>query len=158
VLPLITDFDIRLAVAADARHIAEMSRDSIEVGLGWRWTPERILATLRDRDTNVAVAYEGRQLTGFGIMTYRSDEAHLLLLAVHPGRRRRGLGAALLRWLEDSARVAGIGVVHLEARACNRHARAFYRALGYREIRMLLRRYGGVEDGVHIAKDLWLNN
>jgi ribosomal-protein-alanine N-acetyltransferase len=77
------------------------------------------------------------------------------LLAVQSDRQQRGIGAALLRWLEASALTAGIGVVYLEARATNHVARAFYRQLGYREFNILPRYYRGVEDAVRLAKDLW---
>jgi ribosomal-protein-alanine N-acetyltransferase len=44
---VLTDAQIRLARPSDAQAIAEMSRDLIEHGLGWRWTPSRIRAALR---------------------------------------------------------------------------------------------------------------
>ena len=73
---------IRFATRADALVIAEMSRDYIEAGLGWSWTRERILRSLRHRDTNAIVAVRDADRAGFAIMKYGDDEAHLLLLAV----------------------------------------------------------------------------
>ena len=52
-------------------------------------------------------------------------------IAVQPGNARRGIGAALVGWLEAAARSAGIGQVYLEARAANGAALMFYRRLGY---------------------------
>ena len=152
---MIADSDIRLATPHDAVRIAAMSRDLIEHGLLWRWTPARVLASIRDRATNVAIASENDRVDGFGIMNYRDDEAHLNLLAVHPARRRRGLGAAIVRWLEASALTAGIGLISVEARTSNLAARAFYEKLGYCEMQTLPRYYFGSEDAVRIAKDLW---
>ena len=148
-------YDIRLACPREARPIAEMSRDDIEQGLGWRWTETRVLSCIRHPAVNVAVAREGSALAGFGIMEYGEDEAHLLLFAVHRRRRRAGVGAALVRWLEATALTAGIGLIRLEARMDNPGARGFYRALGYRETRTIRRFYRGREDAVSIAKDLW---
>lgn len=153
---MITDYDIRLAVPDDVYPIAVMSRDFVEYGLGWRWTPERILSTLDDAATNVAVAREGERLVGFGIMQYKEDEAHLILLAVQDSHRRRGIGTALVRWLETTALTAGIGLIYLEARITNGPARAFYRRLGYMEVATVRGYYLGREDCVRIAKDLWL--
>jgi ribosomal-protein-alanine N-acetyltransferase len=153
---MISDSQIRLGQPADARQIAAMSRDYIEHGLGWRWTPSRIRAALRAPDTNLAVACRGEQVVGFGLMQYKDDEAHLVLLAVDAGSRRSGVASALLAWLERCAVVAGIGTVYLEARTGNTAARAFYRKLGYREIALVPGYYQGVEDGVRIARDLWL--
>ena len=109
-----------------------------------------------DQHSNVIVAPAAAGgLAGFGIMKYHDDEAHLLLLAVQPGQRRRGLGATLVAWLEASARVAGIGTIYLEARASNGAARAFYRHLGYREIQQVNGYYSGREASVRLARDLW---
>jgi ribosomal-protein-alanine N-acetyltransferase len=88
-------------------------------------------------------------------MKYKEEEAHLMLFAVRASHRRRGIGTALLSWLERSALVAGIGVIYLEARLLNQDARAFYRRLGYQQIKVVHGYYRGVEPGVCLAKDLW---
>ena len=152
---------LRLATRADAAAIAQLSRDRIETGLGWSWTPPRVLRSIRDREANVVVATiaagaaEVGPMLGFGIMKYHDDEAHLLLLAVQPDHARRGIGRALVQWLEASALVAGIPRVGLEARASNAEARAFYRSLGYRETQSLAGYYSGREACVRMTRDLW---
>ncbi len=147
--------EIGLAMRADAPRIAAMSRDLIEQGLGWRWTPSRVLRVMRDPAINVIVARDASEIAGFGIMQYREDEAHLLLLAVDPAHRRKSIGSALMTWLEVTALTAGAGCVYLEARSCNTEARAFYRQLGYIEITLVQGLYSSSEDGIRIAKDLW---
>lgn len=147
-------FSIRLAQSADASKIAVMSRDHIEVGLNWNWTPHRVAHNIRNRETNVAVATNGDDLAGFGIMKYKDTDAHLMLFAVAPAFRRRGAGTALMNWLEASAITAGIELIWLEARASNSTALAFYGARGYRTLDRMHRYYSGVEDAVRIAKDL----
>ena len=142
---------IRLAGARDVPLIAEMSRDYVEHGLGWSWTPARVLAALNHPATNVAVAGE---LVGFGIMHYGDDSAHLALLAVRPALQRRGLGTLLLDWLEKPARVAGIECIRLEARADNPSAIAFYRCQGYREAGRMAGYYRGTVDAVRLEKRL----
>lgn len=132
-----------------------MSRDLVEQGLGWRWTAPRIQRIMRDAHVNVAVSRDGVRLRGFGILQYKDDEAHLLLLAVSPEYRRRRVGADLMGWLEATALTAGIGFLYLEARAANVQARAFYAALGYTEIDRVHQLYSNSEDGVRLAKDLW---
>ncbi|MEP7057881.1 MAG: GNAT family N-acetyltransferase [Caldimonas sp.] len=147
---------ITVATADDALAIARMSRDLIERGLGWSWTPLRVRRSVADAATNVVLAGCGGVAAGFGIMKYHDDEAHLLLLAVQPAYARHGIGGALVGWLEASARSAGIGQVYLEARAANAAARMFYRHHGYREIQTLPGYYRGIEASVRMAKDLWL--
>ena len=145
--------EIRLALPQDAVRIATMSRDYVEHGLGWGWTPARVLRGIRDRATNVVVAECGADLAGFGIMKYLDDDAHLLLFAVRPEYRRRGVGSGLVTWLESTATTAGIELIFLETRATNTAAREFYAARGYRELATLPRYYGS-EDAVRIGKDL----
>jgi len=148
---------IEPARLADAEAIGLLSRDLVEHGMRWRWTPSRIRHAIASGDTNVAVARDGARVEGFGIMQYADDEAHLCLLAVVPTARRRGIGRSLVAWLERVALDAGIGVVMLEARRSNRGARAFYRRLGYEEVQVAGRYYANGEDAVRLARDLWRN-
>jgi ribosomal-protein-alanine N-acetyltransferase len=145
---------IRLAAPTDALDISRLSREAIEYGLEWSWTPRRVAASVRDGCTNVAVARAQELLAGFGIMRYGDEDAHLLLLAVAPGFRRRGLASSLLAWLEKSARVAGIAVLQLEVRKGNPAARAFYAGHGFAQTGELEGYYQGVEDAVCMIKDL----
>jgi len=152
---MIADCEIALALPGDARRIAMMSRDLVEHGLTWRWTPQRILRVMRDPAINVAVAREKGALAGFAIMQYKDDEAHLLLLAVDCAHRYKGIGSALMGWLESTALTAGTGCIYLESRANNAAARAFYARLSYIEVASVTGLYSNNEDGVRIAKDLW---
>lgn len=111
--------------------MAEMSRDLIEAGLDWRYTPSRIAALIGAHDTMALVARAGPHILGFAVMHFGDDEAHLVLLCVRPAQRRRGIGRGLLDWLLESARVAGIRTIGLELRADNAAALAFYRQLGF---------------------------
>jgi ribosomal protein S18 acetylase RimI-like enzyme len=131
---------IRLAEQRDAQAIAMMSRDFIEAGLGWKYDAPRVLRAIRDRDTLAVVACESGKsaaargsITGFAIMEFGDERAHLVLLAVRPSHRRLGIGQRLLDWMLESARVAGIASIHLELRASNDAARRFYRAMGFYE-------------------------
>jgi ribosomal protein S18 acetylase RimI-like enzyme len=151
---VISNYTIRLAQYADATAIARMSRDYIEHGLGWGWTATRVLRSIRDRATNVAVIHQGGNLLGFGIMRYDDQTAHLLLLAVHPARRRRGMAAALVAWLEAVARTAGIERIRVETRADNGPALAFYRDRGYVQIERIPGYYRGVVDAARLEKNL----
>ncbi len=145
---------VRLAVPADAAPIAEMSRRYIEQGLGWSWTAARVLRSIGDDATNVAVARQGRRVLGFGIMQYGDQHAHLALLAVELDQRQRGVGAQLLAWLEHCARVAGLQRIRLEARRDNAGALAFYEGQGYRRTGIAGGYYLGVLDAVRLEKTL----
>jgi len=145
---------IRLAQPKDAQRMARLSRDLIETGLGWSWTPKRVLGSLRRQDTCSIVADEEDPVAGFAIMEFLDEHAHLSLLAIDPLHQRRGIGRGLVDWLETSARTAGIGIVYLEARVANQAARDFYRALGYREMFLMPGYYRGREAAVRMGHDL----
>jgi ribosomal-protein-alanine acetyltransferase len=132
-----------------------MSRDLIEVGLDWSWTPSRVVTQLRRRDTTVLTARIEGRVIGFAIMQFFDEEAHLNLLAVAPAYRRLGIGRRLIEWLEESARVAGTFIVYLEVRAANQAARAFYRKLRYQEITYISRYYCAREPAIRMAHDLY---
>jgi [ribosomal protein S18]-alanine N-acetyltransferase len=149
-----SELSLRLARPADATTIANLSRELIEYGLRWRWTPMRIAASIRDSDVNVLVACIRANIAGFAIMRYRDDDAHLDLLAVAPPYRRAGVGRQLLEWLEECAVVAGIFSVALEVRAANEGAQRFYRRMGYHTLVHLPGYYQGVEAALRMGRDL----
>lgn len=153
---MISNLALRLATRGDAPGIARLSRDRIEQGLGWSWTAPRVLRSILDASTNVVVAQDADHMLGFGIMKYLDAEAHLLLLSVQAASGRRGVGSAMMHWLEQAALVAGVGQVYLEARITNAAGRAFYGGLGYREIQTQPGYYQGREACVRLAKDLWV--
>lgn len=146
---------LALAHVSDVDAIARMSRDLVEHGLGWAWTPARVAASVRRRDALVVVARDVHaDVAGFGIMRYGDDDAHLDLLAVRPDCRGRGLGRALIEWLEKPALVGGSTAVFLEVRESNRGGRAFYERLGYRTLGRLERYYQGREAAIRMGREL----
>ena len=145
---------IRLATHDDAYAIAAMSRDCIENGLAWRYTPTRILDAIRSRTTNVAVIHAHGGLHAVGIMGYGDSAAHLVLLGVQPTQRRKGLGRHLVGWLEACASTAGLDYIGVECRADTPSAVAFYRAQGYRIQGIVPRYYAGRLDAVRMRKRL----
>ena len=143
-----------LAAPADAATIAAMSRELIEAGLAWTWTPERVARNLARRDTLVLTARDGARLAGFAIMQFGEERAHLSLLAVKPEYQRQGVARRMLEWLTASALTAGIASVHLELRETNQAARRFYLAQGYAETARIPGYYRGVETAVRMLRDI----
>ncbi len=146
--------ELKLARLRDAERIALMSRDLVENGLPWSWTAPRVAAHIRGRDSNVLTAWADDHLVGFAVMQFLAEHAHLNLLAVEPAYRRAGIGCQLIAWLEETARVGGIFFIHLEVRAENGGARAFYCRLGYQETRYVPGYYSGREAAISMTHDL----
>ena len=139
------------AQMADAVSIAELSRDLIEAGLGWRWRAARVLSMIREPECVVLTARRDETLLAFAIMQFEPTHAHLNLLATAKDYQRQGHARRLLDWLVASARVAGLDQIIVEVRAGNRSAQAYYAALGFSFRRRLKGYYAGREDALQLV-------
>ena len=148
------EISVGLARRSDVVEIAFMSRDLIEKGLRWSWTPRRVAVSVRSPTAIVVVARSAGRIVGFGIMRYGDDDAHLDLLGVDHDCRREGLGRRIVEWLEKPALVAGISAVFLEVRGSNHGAQAFYERLGYRKLAQIAHYYQGRESAIRMGREL----
>lgn len=152
-----SSIEIELARDHDARSIALLARDEIEYGLGWRYRPEAVRGFMHDSETLVLVARANEgdgsnsELAGFAVMTYSKLDAHLLLLAVTPQHRRKGIAQRLVAWLEKTALYAGVQTVHLEVRQENVSALTFYESLGYSKVELVHNYYRGPDGNTENA-------
>jgi ribosomal-protein-alanine acetyltransferase len=145
---------LSLARSADAREIAEMSRDLVERGLAWSWTPARVKRSIEGRESSVVVARRERRIAAFAIMHFGDDVAHLNLLAVAAEQRRQGLGRRLMDWLTATAVEAGVFRINLEVRADNNAARLFYNSLGFEALNLVQGYYQGRESALRMTRQL----
>jgi tRNA threonylcarbamoyladenosine biosynthesis protein TsaB len=143
-----------LARHPDALEIAEMSRDLIEQGLAWSWTPARVRRAILGRDCCVLIARRDSKIAGFAIMHFGDEVAHLNLLAVGAEHRRQGLGRKLIDWLSVSAVAAGVFRIDLEVRETNDGARAFYQSLGFQSLDVVQGYYQGREPALRMSRRL----
>jgi ribosomal-protein-alanine N-acetyltransferase len=94
---------------------------------------------------------------GFSLQRTISDEAELLLLAVSPEFRRRGIGRMLLDHFMDNAQKLGASRVHLEVREGN-PAVIMYRSAGFsvagRRRKYYRGRFGGEFDALTLSREL----
>lgn len=126
--PAITD-----ARPADAAALAALHRVSFRHG----WSESEFERLLSDR---AAVAHVARSnggrgpVTGFVLSHCAADEAEILLVALAPGERGRGLAARLLA--RHMGRLAALGIrrIFLEVDEGNAPARRLYERAGFREV------------------------
>jgi [ribosomal protein S18]-alanine N-acetyltransferase len=145
---------IGLARASDSREIAEMSRDLIEQGLTWSWTPARVQHFITGSESSVVVARREQRVAAFAIMHFGDEVAHLNLLAVAPEHRRQGLGSQLLDWLIKTAIEAGVFRINLELRTNNEAAKFFYSRLGFDQLGIVQGYYQGREAALRMSRHL----
>jgi ribosomal-protein-alanine N-acetyltransferase len=148
------DIVVEFATPADAQVLSTMTRDWIEAGLDWSYRSARLTRLIGSANHTAVVARDGSRIVGFAIMEFGDERAHLVLLAVRPTHRRRGIGRALGQWLIDSAITAGASSVHVEVRESNPPAQALYRKLGFEESLRIEGYYQGRENAVRMIRML----
>jgi ribosomal-protein-alanine N-acetyltransferase len=138
---------IDLATAADLDALAALAE---EVGVTG-WSRASLASSLAGPDALAVAARDAAgALEGFGLARRAADELELLLVAVAPGARRRGLGRALVEGL--LARAAGARAAHLEVRASNRAAIALYERAGFVATGRRKSYYGASEDALIMSR------
>ena len=121
---------VRKAVAADIPAVAALERSEFPDG-----ADERMLARLLDAEGGVILAAEeGGGLLGYVWARFVLDEGDIGNIAVAPGFRRRGAGAALLKALLEEAERRQAAVVQLEVRESNLAARRLYEKNGFETV------------------------
>jgi len=85
----------------------------------------------RDFSDTLVAAGAGEEVLGYAVCWTIAGESHLLNIAVHPRRRGRGIGRALLTECIRRAARAGATRIFLEVRAGNEAAQGLYRAMGF---------------------------
>ena len=125
---------------------------------GEAWTRSQCAGILPMPGVKLVVARfgDGRS-AGFALYRTIGDEAELLLLAVSPEFRRRGIGRTLLDQFLDHARDRGVTRVHLEVREGN-PAVIMYRSAGFglagRRPKYYHGRFGGQYDALTLSREV----
>jgi DNA-binding MarR family transcriptional regulator/GNAT superfamily N-acetyltransferase len=120
------------AVEAMAAYFAEIGRRfGFEPGDAWRVDAESMTAP--DGFFVVATS-DGEPVACGGVQRLPDGSAEIKRMWVHDGWRGAGLGARLLRHLEDRAREHGYAVVRLDTNDTLTEAIAMYERAGYRAI------------------------
>jgi len=119
--------------AADIAAVDAVMTEAFDPRFGEAWTRSQCLGILGMPGVWLTLARADGEVAGFALTRAILDEAELLLIAVRPSFRRRGIGAALLRGVIADARGRGVTRLHLEVRAGN-EAAALYAAHGFARV------------------------
>src|SRR5512141_1488485 len=85
----------------------------------------------RDFSDILVAAGKDDEVLGYAVCWTIAGEAHLLNIAVHPERRGKGIGRALVTECIRRAARAGASLIYLEVRAGYDAAQRLYRSLGF---------------------------
>ena len=118
----------------DAGLLEELMTASFDPRFGESWSPEQVVSALPIPGTLAAIACAGpddARPAGFALTRQVMDEAELLLIAVLPGQRGKGLGGRLLDHAIAHCAAAGARDMYLEVRDGNIVAIALYKSRGF---------------------------
>ena len=118
--------------STDLTGVMTIMTAAFEPGFGEAWTRSQCAGILPMSGVSLMLARDSArpQPAGFSLFRTVAGEAELLLLAVMPDRRGRGIGGRLLEEFIESVRAAGASRVHLEVRDGN-PAVAMYQRAGF---------------------------
>ncbi|HEX9849914.1 ribosomal protein S18-alanine N-acetyltransferase [Candidatus Deferrimicrobium sp.] len=103
-----------------------------EVSFPTPWSRAMFLEDFpRDFSDALVAAGAEDEVLGYAVCWTIAGESHLLNIAVHPARRGRGIGRALLSECIRRAARAGAALIFLEVRAGNEAAERLYRSMGF---------------------------
>ena len=144
--------------SADLDSVVEVMDAAFDDRFGEAWTRSQCAGILPMPGVKLVVArFTDGRVAGFSLHRTISDEAELLLLAVSPEFRRRGIGKMLLDQFMDYARDRGATRIHLEVREGN-PAVVMYRSAGFalvgRRRKYYRGRYGGEYDALTLASQI----
>ena len=144
--------------SSELDSVIEVMNSAFDERFGEAWTRSQCAGILPMPGVKLVVARfgDGRS-AGFALYRTISDEAELLLLAVSPEFRRRGIGRMLLDQFLDHARDRGVSRVHLEVREGN-PAVIMYRSAGFslagRRPKYYHGRFGGEYDALTLSREV----
>ena len=124
---------IRWMIRRDMPEVLQTEQDSFE----YSWTEEDFLRCLRQRNCIGMVAEQGEKVVGFMIYELHKSKLHILNFAVHPSFRRQAIGGQMVSKLVSKLSSHRRTRITLEVRETNLAAQLFYRAQGFRAVRVL---------------------
>jgi ribosomal-protein-alanine N-acetyltransferase len=124
---------IRWMIRRDMPEVLQTEQESFE----FAWTEEDFLRCLRQRNCIGMVAEQGEKVVGFMIYELHKAKLHILNFAVSPRARRHGVGAQMVAKLISKLSSHRRTRITLEVRETNLPAQLFFRAQGFRAIRVL---------------------
>jgi len=145
--------DLREGDVRDLDRIDRIMADAFDPRWGEAWTRNQVIGILAVPGVWLTIAELNGVAVGFALTRGVLDEAELLLLAVAPEARRRGVGAALLRAVMADCATRKISRIHLEVRAGN-DAIKLYSSSGFSKIGERRDYYRGVDGRTYSALTL----
>ncbi|HEV2221777.1 MAG TPA: ribosomal protein S18-alanine N-acetyltransferase [Candidatus Acidoferrales bacterium] len=117
----VRDIDAVIEIQTQCREASQWPRREYEL----------LAAPVANDTAPCWVAENDGRVDGFLVARKLTDEMEILNLAVAVAARRKGIASQLLREAMNWAAKNGVSKVHLEVRASNAPAKAFYQSHGF---------------------------
>ena len=139
---------------ADVRDLPALERLEALCFREHPYRPEFLRWILENPRAATLVWVDGGDVEGSVMVLLENGQSRILSIAVHPDRRRSGIGRHLLAAAERVSMERGATVARLEVSTRNDAAIAMYRSHGYRTEGVLPRYYSWGEDAFAMRKPL----
>ena len=137
--------EIRPMTTADLSAVLEIEKALFPIDA---WTDALFLAELAEvaisRDVSVAIL--DSQLVGYASFRYVGKQGDVNTVAVASDQQGKGIGTALMDWLESQAVLRNVREIFLEVRSDNEAAIKMYATRGYELIDIRRNYYGNTID------------
>ena len=145
--------EIRPMTTADLPAVLEIEKALFPIDA---WTDALFLAELAEvsisRDVSVAIL--DSELVGYASFRYVGKQGDVNTVAVAGGQQGKGIGTALMDWLESQAALRNVREIFLEVRSDNEAAIKMYDARGYERIDIRRNYYGNTIDANIMRKKM----
>ncbi len=139
---------IRWMIRRDMAEVLEIERRSFE----FPWSEQDFIRCLRQRNCIGMVCEHEEQVVGFMVYELHKDQLHILNFAVHPDVHRRGIGKQMVVKLISKLSHQRRNRILLEVRETNLAAQLFFRALGFRAIKVLRDFYDDTTEDAYLMQ------
>jgi [ribosomal protein S18]-alanine N-acetyltransferase len=145
--------DLAAGSLVDLPGVMKVMEAAFEPCFGEAWTASQCAGLLPMPGVWLTLARQNGDVLGFALSRVVAGEAELLLLAVDPHARGRGVGRSLLSHFQAAARARGAERLHLEVRDGNA-AVNLYEASGFTIVGRRRNYYSGADGQVYDALSL----
>ena len=137
--------EIRPMTHSDLARVLEIEVDLFPVDA---WSEDLFLGELAEvsisRDVSVAIL--DSEIVGYASFRYVGKQGDVNTVAVASNQQGKGIGTALMNWLESQAALRNVREIFLEVRSDNEAAIKMYDARGYERIDIRRNYYGNTID------------
>jgi ribosomal-protein-alanine N-acetyltransferase len=139
---------IRWMIRRDMPEVLQTEQLSFD----YPWSEEDFLRCLRQRNCIGMIAEQAEKVVGFMIYELHKTKLHIMNFAVHPDHRRQDVGSQMVSKLISKLSSHRRTRITLEVRETNLPGQIFFRAQGFRAVRVLRAYYEDTGEDAYLMQ------